>query len=457
MVFHVDEINEIIGLINWNDSKKENLQFKSISIDSRTISSRDLFIAIEGKNFNGHDFVGQVIDKGIKAAVVKEGTENLLPNKFPYWSVPDTIEAFQKIALYKRRKLKIPVVAITGSVGKTTTKEMTAEVLQMLGKVKKSEANNNNEIGMCLTIINSENNQKVLVLEMGMRGLGQIENLSKFSEPNIAVITNIGSSHIGLLGSKENIAIAKCEITKHLKPNGVVIIPDGDSLLEKTLRRVWQGRIVKIKLISASNDIQLFERSENLVLGYFDSVNNLIRIENKIFRIYLNGRHNAMNFLFSYAVSKEFGIIFKKSNQFNFKNLDGRNRIIRTKKITIFDETYNASPESVKACIEVLIQQKGNHFLVLGSMKELGNMSIRLHMEILNYIFLSPIKKCIFLNEFNEEKLLENSNYLKEKILFVDNIELICPTLNRWTNKGDYLLIKGSRYWELEKIIPSVD
>ena len=310
---------------------------------------------------------------------------------------------------------------------------------------------------MGLTIINSEKNQKVLVLEMGMRGLGQIENLSKFSEPDIAVITNIGFSHIGLLGSKENIAIAKCEIAKHLNPKGVVIIPDGDILLEKTLRRIWEGRIVRIKLISGLNDIQLFERSENLVLGYFDSVNNLIKIENKIFRISLNGRHNAINFLFSYAVSKEFGIKFKKSNQFNFKNINGRNRIIRTKKITIFDETYNASPESVKACIEVLIQQKGNHFLVLGSMKELGNMSIRLHMEILNYIFLSPIKKCIFLNEFNEEKLLENSNYLKEKILFVDNIELICPTLNRWTNKGDYLLIKGSRYWELEKIIPSVD
>ena len=160
--------------------------------------------------------------------------QNLLPNKFPFWTVPDTLEAFQKLALFKRRKLNIPVVGITGSVGKTTTKEMMGEVLKQLGKIKLSQLNFNNENWVGLTILDSDLKDKTLILEMGMRGLGQeLENLSKFSEPDIAVITNIGSSHIGILGSKENITNAKCEITKHLNPNGVVIIPANDLLLEE--------------------------------------------------------------------------------------------------------------------------------------------------------------------------------------------------------------------------------
>ena len=457
MLFFQEEISEILGLINWNDSKKKSLQFKSISIDSRTISSGDLFIAIKGKNYDGHDFVNEVFNKGIKAVVVKRGYEKYLPQELPFWCVPDSLEAFQKIALLKRRKLRLPVVAITGSVGKTTTKEMIGEVLKKFGKVQKSKANYNNEIGLGLTIINCEENNKALVLEMGMRGLGQIENLSRFSEPNIAVITNIGSSHIGILGSKENIAFAKCEITKHLHPNGVVIIPYGDNLLESALKETWNGRIVRIQLTNNLNDYQLLESSDNLISGYYDSQNNLIKVDSKTFRLSFYGRHNALNFLFAYATSKEFRIKFRKHNEFKFNSIEGRNRILKTGKITIFDETYNASPESVKACVEVLIKQKGKQFLILGSMRELGKMSLQFHMEILNYIYLSSITRCIFLHEFDEKSLLKDSKYLREKIYFVENINDVIPIINKWINKGDYLLIKGSRNWELEKIIPLID
>ena len=163
----------------------------SISIDSRTCLKNDLFIAIKGKNFDGHSFLSEVLNKGVKSVVIKEGMQKLLPANFPCWIVNDTLEAFQKLALLKRKKLSIPVVAITGSVGKTTTKEMVGEVLKKLGKIKLSHANFNNEIGVGLTIRAADKEDKVLVLEMGMRGLGQIENLSKYSEPDIAVITNI--------------------------------------------------------------------------------------------------------------------------------------------------------------------------------------------------------------------------------------------------------------------------
>ena len=235
MDFSVSDVNKILGNIKNSDSLKNKSQtFKNISLDSRTILDNDLFIAIKGLNFDGHDFLKEVKRKGVRAVVIQNGMQNLLPNDFPFWIVPDTLEAFQKLALFKRRKLNIPVIGITGSVGKTTTKEMMGEVLKQLGKIKLSQLNFNNEIGVGLTILDAELKDKTLILEMGMRGVGQIENLSKFSEPDIAVITNIGSSHIGILGSKENITKAKCEITKHLNPKGVVIIPANDMLLEET-------------------------------------------------------------------------------------------------------------------------------------------------------------------------------------------------------------------------------
>ena len=247
MYFSLSEVNHILGdLKNLDNIKKEFFNFKNISIDSRTLSKNDLFIAIKGKNFDGHAFLSDVLKKGAKSVVIKKGMQKLIPSDFPCWIVEDTLEAFQKLTLLKRKKLKIPLVAITGSVGKTTTKEMIGEVLKKLGKIKLSHENFNNEIGVGLTILDTELEDKVLVLEMGMRGLGQIEKLSKYTQPDIAVITNIGSAHIGLLGSKENITYAKCEIIKYLNPNGVVIIPANDLFLEKTLKRTQNPKNMRL-------------------------------------------------------------------------------------------------------------------------------------------------------------------------------------------------------------------
>ena len=324
MEFSVSDVNTILGDIKNRNGLENQLQtFKNISLDSRTILNQELFIAIKGLNFDGHDFIKEVIKKGVKAVVIEDGMNNLIPNNFPYWTVPNTLEAFQELALFKRKKLNIPVVGITGSVGKTTTKEMMAEVLKNLGKIKSSKLNYNNEIGVARTIIDSDLKDKILILEMGMRGIGQIENLSKFSEPDIAVITNIGSSHIGILGSKKNITYAKCEIAKYLNPNGVVIIPNNEFFLEETLKKNWNGRIVKVELL----DINQKDKSINTnnLQGFYNQSSNSIIIENKVFEISFQGFHNAYNFLFVYAVAKEFGIEFKDVNKFNFATLNGRN------------------------------------------------------------------------------------------------------------------------------------
>ena len=456
MDFSVPDVNKILGNIkNWDNLTNQFQSFKKISIDSRTILSCELFIAIKGTNFDGHNFLNEVIKKGGKAVVIKDGMQNLLPNKFPFWTVPDTLEAFQKLALFKRRKLNIPVVGITGSVGKTTTKEMMGEVLKQLGKIKLSQLNFNNEIGVGLTILDSDLKDKTLILEMGMRGLGQIENLSKFSEPDIAVITNIGSSHIGILGSKENITNAKCEITKHLNPKGVVIIPANDLLLEETLKKNWNGRIIKVELIDRNQKAQSINKSN--LQGFFNRSNNSVIIEGKIFEISFQGFHNAFNFLFVYAVAKEFGIEFKNTNKFNFVSLNGRNKILKSNKTTIYDETYNASPESVKACIDNLLDNPNNHFLIFGSMQELGNKSKKYHKYLFDFINRSDIKKCIFICDKNEE--IYYADYLKKstKFLFLNEINKVGETINKYTKKGDFILIKGSRCWQLEKVIKSID
>ena len=453
MDLYLSELNDVLGDIkNLGEKKKNQYNFKNISIDSRTLLKNDLFIAIKGKNFDGHSFLQEVLRKGVKSVVIKEGMQKLLPSDFPYWVVNDTLEAFQKLSLLKRKKLNIPIVAITGSVGKTTTKEMIGEILKKLGKIKLSHGNYNNEIGVGLTILTTDVEDKVLVLEMGMRGLGQIENLSKYSEPDIAVITNIGTAHIGLLGSKKNITHAKCEITKSLNPKGVVIIPANDPFLEKTLKEYWKGRVIKVELLNIDNQNKSFKKENNLQ-GIFNPSNKTILIEENTFEISFDGFHNASNFLFAYAVAKEFGIDFASFNKFNFESLEGRNKIYKSVKTTIYDESYNASPESVKACLENFLEKPRNHFFIFGSMQELGKESEKYHIEIFNLVNNSDIKKCVFICEEKDEK--SYSNYLndKNKFLILNNIKEVPKEVNKATKKGDSILIKGSRYWQLEKII----
>ena len=453
MEFSLSDLNNVLGHIK-NSGKKKNdfLNFKNISIDSRTLLKNELFIAIKGKNFDGHSFLREVLNKGVKSVVIKKGMQRLLPSNFPYWVVNDTTEAFQKLALLKRKKLNIPIVAITGSVGKTTTKEMIGGVLNKLGRIKLSHANFNNEIGVGLTILATDIEDKVLVLEMGMRGLGQIENLSKYSEPDIAVITNIGTAHIGLLGSKKNITHAKCEISKFLNPKGVVIIPANDPFLEKTLKGFWKGRVIKVKLLNIENQKDSFKKDDNL-RGFYNPSNKTILIEENTFQISFEGFHNASNFLFAYAVAKELKIDFEKFNKFDFVSLEGRNKIIKSLKTTIYDESYNASPESVKACIENLLEKPSSHFVILGSMQELGQESEQYHKEIFNLINNSDIEKCVFICDKKNE--IFYSNYLKgkDKFLVLNDIKDAPKEINKFTKKGDSILIKGSRCWNLEKII----
>ena len=194
-----------------------DLPVGKISTDSRTIKKGDFFVPLVGNRFDGHDYLDVAFSVGIQAAIVSEKFNGAVPTGLIHWIVPNTLYAFQQIALLHRRNLNLPVVAVTGSVGKTTTKELIRGLLNSLGQIVSTRGNENNDVGVPKTLLRGSDRDAAFVLEMGMRGLGQIERLSQVAEPDIAVITNVGRAHIGILGSRENIAKAKAEIASNLK------------------------------------------------------------------------------------------------------------------------------------------------------------------------------------------------------------------------------------------------
>ena len=231
-----------------------NLPIGLISTDTRSIEKGNFFVPLVGNRFDGHDYLDKASKIGIQAAIVSEKFNGSVPTDLPHWLVPDTLYAYQQIASLHRKNLNLPVIAVTGSVGKTTTRELIRGILSPLGEIVSSRGNENNDVGVPKTLLRGTKKDAAFVLEMGMRGLGQIERLSQVAEPDIAVITNVGQAHIGILGSRENIAKAKSEITSNLKSDGVVIIPFGDNLLEKALRQKWSGRIIRVAIEDFSLD-----------------------------------------------------------------------------------------------------------------------------------------------------------------------------------------------------------
>ena len=432
-----------------------------ISTDTRTIKKGNFFVPLVGNKFDGHDFLDMAFDIGVQAAIVSEKFNGSVPIGLPYWVVSDTLYAYQQVALLHRRSLKLPVVAVTGSVGKTTTRELIRVILSSLGEIVSSRENENNDVGVPKTLLRGTRRDAAFVLEMGMRGLGQIERLSGVSEPDIAVITNIGQAHIGLLGSRENIAKAKSEITSNLKSNGVVIIPFGDNLLEKALRQKWSGRIIRVAIENYSldwlgcGDDYVVEKSiAPDYISQIDMQNNLISFQGVKLKLPLEGRHNAMNFLMALAVATELGVSLKNLDKLNINMPMGRNKLINYGQFLVLDETYNSSPDSVIASLELLVSKPGRHFAVLGTMLELGFESTSLHQKVLQRAVELGLTGIVFVT------CGEESNSIKEIIRQLPNYDVVktpkdaAKTLLSWLSPGDNILIKGSRKLELEKVLP---
>ena len=416
-----------------------------VCTDSRRLTPGSFFVPLVGERFDGHCFLEQLPALGGQGAVVSMDWTAPLPDGLLHWRVDDTTAAYQQLALLHRRQLALPLVAVTGSAGKTTTRELIRSVLAPLGAIRASEANNNNDVGVPLTVLGAKADDSVLVIEMGMRGPGEIARLSRCTEPDVAVITNIGTAHIGRLGSREAIAAAKCEITAALNPQGVVVIPAGDPLLEQALAAVWHGQVLRVRLDDDPDinaDLIGVIEDERLLL---DGVS---------IPMPLDGRHNARNLLLALAVGAHLGVEPATAAQLQVNVPGGRNRRLQQGGLTLLDETYNASPEAVLAALDLLADQPGRRFAVLGTMLELGERSIDLHRAVAARAAALKLDGLVLVDGSDAGQAMAEVASGLNRLALVATPEAAAEPLGQWLQAGDVVLLKASRGVALERLIP---
>lgn len=419
---------------------KENC--RGISTDTRSLKKGEIFLALEGENFNGHDFLHQAFSQGAIASIVNEKYVNLIDSNYPILAVKDTLKAYQKIAQWWRQKLDIPVIGVTGSVGKTTTKELISAVLNTQGKVLKTEANYNNEIGVSKTILQIDESHNYAVIEMAMRGKGQIAELTEIAQPNLGVITNVGTAHIGLLGSQEAIAEAKCELLANMDNSGVAIINGDNDLLVSTAKKVWQGETITYGLKSGNFRGELID-------------NSTLKVDNHLYPLPLVGEHNALNYLGAIASAQVLGLDLTPLQKGIEVNLPkGRaKRYSLPNDIVVLDETYNAGYESMVASLKLLAETEGNRKIaVLGTMKELGDYAPILHRQVGETVKdLNLDLLLILADEEATTEMAKGASGIPWEI-FTSHDDLL-STLKNITQRGDRILFKASNSVGLSQVV----
>ena len=340
-----------------------------ISTDTRTIEKGDFYLPLKGVSFDGEKFINQAIEKGAIGAFCT--TPQAVENQVTLLQVDDTLKAYLELANFRREKLNFTVVAISGSSGKTTTKELVASVLSEKFKTFKTPLNHNNEIGFCQTIFEAPDDTQVLVLEMGMRGLGEIELLSKYSEPDITIISNVGTAHIGRLGSRENIAKAKCEIVKYQRGN--VFIAHDDELIKNTVQ--FDGE----KIYYSLRDVKILEKKEHY---------SKFEYQNNIYELNVGGDYNIENALSAINAGMKLGMNVEeiKDGLKKYAPIEKRWEAVNANGYEIINDSYNANPESMRAFIDTIFELYKNSVIILGDMGELGDDEIRYHKELGIYI-----------------------------------------------------------------------
>ena len=429
--------------------------FEHISTDSRALQPGDLFIPLRGERFDGHDFLDAAVSVGVAGALIARDWAGYVPEQLATVVVDDTLSAYQQIALAWRRQLHCPVVAVTGSAGKTTTRELIKACLSPLGAIESSVGNENNDIGVPRTMLRSNSSHAGLVLEMGMRGLGEIHRLSVCAEPDVAVITNIGTAHIGRLGSRAAIAQAKCEITDRLKPSGLLVIPAGDPLLEAEVSRVWNGRVQRVAL--SDDPLEPGTPAPDWVAQLqgqsIELASQGLKLTNP-----LEGRHNARNFLLALAAAQELGVTVEQLSELSVSLPGGRSRRLSINGINILDETYNASPEAMLASLELLQQQPGGRrYAVVGTMLELGEQSLSLHRQVGEKAAALELDGLVVVAEEPEASALMQGAAGLSKLVCVASPEAAAEPLKQWLRPGDHVLLKASRGIALERLIPLLE
>lgn len=434
---------------NIDETAQKNIEIFGIVSDSRKLKTGELFVALTGENFDGHGFVAAAIAQGAVAAIVShEWAKSEAAKGLPVLAVRNTLTAYQDLARWWRTQFQQPVISVTGSVGKTTTKEIIASMLACYvsphKQVHKSQANHNNDIGVAQALLAIAPEQHdFVVVEMGMRGLGEIERLARTALPTVSVITNVGTAHIGRLGSREAIAQAKCELLAETPTDGTAILNASNPLLLEMASKVWQGKTITYGLGVGDINGEL--------------IGDRLQVGNLTWDLPLPGRHNALNFLAGLAVLKALNLDWQQTTQ-GIGKLDlpfGRAQLYQLPHdVVILDETYNASPEGMLAALRQLSDMPAKrHWVVLGTMKELGEMSTQLHRQVGQSISNLGIEGAIVLADGEADAILAGANGSLEYAIACHSYEDITQTLLQKVKSGDRILFKASRSVGMDRVV----
>lgn len=441
------------------------LNVSGVSKDTRTIEQGNLYIAIAGERFDGHDFISDALAKGA-AAVLADNREKI-PEGTVSVIVEDSVKALGLLARHYRFKLGCKTVCVTGSVGKTSTRNMVYEVLKYGGHCYSTKLNENNEIGMPMTILSAPSDTKILVLELGMRLKGEISYLTNIACPDIAIITQIGYSHIERLGSRENIMDAKCEIIEGLVDTGMVIVNGDDRTLVEHIREIVpiNNLVASVSCSGQNSELALESFAENIIFNKnggvtFDAtlrlIDKTIHIK-KISLSHLNGIHNVRNALFALMcgailqVPKDDAVRAVEE----FKQTQGRGEVRFTKRYTVIDDAYNASPESMEAAFGNLevIGAGSRKIAVLGGMLELGDFAPSLHKMVGKTLGGYGID-ALFVTGENRKEFIDGVRQIDKKIDIIECIDTddVRQKLTGYVKDGDVLLFKASHSFGFEKL-----
>lgn len=430
-----------------------------VSTDSRKILQGSVFIALTGENFDGHNFAAQAVAQGAAGIIAAKPLQADIPPSVFVLEVKDTLQALQDIARFHRLRYDIPVIAVTGSNGKTTTKDLIAAVLSQKYCTLKTEANFNNEIGLPLTLLNLEDKHQAAVVEMGMRGLGEIKALADIACPNVAVVTNVGETHMELLGSLENIARAKTELVEALDEKGVAVL-NSDDVLVRSMNERCKGEVIYYGTNSFAD-----VRAMDIRADGEQKTTAVVAAGKHHFPIAIPapGRHNAVNAMAAVAVGLHLGLTESDIRQ----GLEGfipsamRMDIIMTKQgYKLMNDVYNASPLSMRAALDTLTDIAGGRTIaILGDMLELGDISEEAHRQIGWYVAEKGINGLLTFGP-QAEFIAAGARQGETQPEFIGSfstLETLLEKLKGLARAGDTILIKGSRGMRMERLAEAIE
>ncbi len=430
----------------------EDLSFSAVSTDTRRLQPHDLFIALQGPHFDGHGFIPQAMERGASAVMLSQDCIELIPQI----RVADTRLGLGRLAAMWRDRFAVPVIAITGSNGKTTVKELIAAILRQRGPVLATEGNLNNDIGLPLTLLRLQD-ERCAVVEMGANHPGEIGYLSQIARPDVAVITNAGAAHLEGFGDIEGVASAKGEILSGLDPRGVAVLNADDDYFPLWRRLAGERRMISFGESARARVNADISQVETLWTeqGFFSQMN--VRVDEHLFTVELAmaGRHNLMNALAAIAAAWAMECTMEQIQQglASVRPVKGRLCVTMSSSgLRLIDDTYNANPDSVAAAIQVLRQAPGGQWLVLGDLAELGEKSVPLHGEIGRQAKAAGVAHLYTLGELSRHAA-ENFGEGAEAF---SRIEDLLTALARDVPAGDTLLIKGSRSAGMERVVQAL-